>query len=86
MALTFGPPFRRIGKTRYAMEAEKQYPNMTPIFSAIEDRDEHRALCIEVLWAAKEWRTKGLVIGKRLGEAVDRLMQFEEEHKSAQAS
>lgn len=66
------------------MEAEKQYPSMTPIFSAIQDREKHRKLIIAVCEIAKEWpdnydrsELEGDSLGLKLFDAAAQLIEFE---------
>jgi len=64
----------------------KSYPNMTPIFSAIADRDEHRRLILAVVEAANPWAKAWATMGSSptdseehaLAQAVFALLHFEE--------
>jgi len=67
-------------------DKSEKYPNMTPIFSAIADRDEHRRLILAVVEAANPWAKAWATMGSSptdseehaLAQAVFALLHFEE--------
>lgn len=62
---------------------KRKYPNMAPIFSAIQDREKHRELLLAVIEAAKADRAAENAPYKTVNECGDAMIKSRAEFRKA---